>query len=220
MIHVTVWNEFVHEREEERVRQVYPQGIHMALKELLECDDVTVRTATLQEPECGLTEEVLRDTDVLVWWAHVAHDRVPNEIALRVKDAVLRGMWPGVPLGGMMKHFRKGEVRLEGKRVCIAVGIQALEFLIAPDVDIDLEHVFAVLEFEGLHDGESVALGVGVVVGEDYLLSRYRVCEGIENRVVEIAAPVKKECVVVVLTPEYQIDLLSVGIGMLLHHHR
>ncbi|MBR0108589.1 MAG: RluA family pseudouridine synthase [Pyramidobacter sp.] len=31
-------------------------------------------------------------------------------------DAVLRGMWPGVPLGGMMKHFRKGEVRLEGKR--------------------------------------------------------------------------------------------------------
>ena len=51
MIRVTVWNEFVHEQEEEIVRRAYPQGIHMALKELLECEDVKVRTATLQQPE-------------------------------------------------------------------------------------------------------------------------------------------------------------------------
>lgn len=31
-------------------------------------------------------------------------------------DAVLRGMWPGLPLGAMMKYFRKGNVRLDGKR--------------------------------------------------------------------------------------------------------
>ena len=79
MIHVTVWNEFVHEQEEEIVRRAYPQGIHMALKQMLECEDVQVRTATLQEPECGLTEEVLADTDVLVWWGHMRHELVPCE---------------------------------------------------------------------------------------------------------------------------------------------
>ena len=53
---------------------------------------MVVRTVTLGMPECGLTQEVLDDTDVLVWWAHVAHDRVPDEIVKRVKDAVLKGM--------------------------------------------------------------------------------------------------------------------------------
>ena len=116
MIRVTVWNENVQEqglknvtldtskpnyefikafleKSEREIKVVHPNGIHNTLKALFEeDDDVRVRTVTLDMPECGLTQEVLDDTDVLVWWAHVAHDRVPNEIALRVKDAVLRGM--------------------------------------------------------------------------------------------------------------------------------
>ncbi len=92
MIKVTVWNEFVHEREMENVRAVYPDGIHNCIKDFLQSDEIEVRTATLDMPESGLTEEVIADTDVMIWWGHCAHDKVPDEIALRVKDAVLKGM--------------------------------------------------------------------------------------------------------------------------------
>ena len=92
MIRVTVWNEFYHEKNDPRTAAVYPDGLHMAIKRMLECEDVTVRTATLDDPECGLTEEVLADTDVLVWWGHVRHHLVPDEVAERVQMHVLSGM--------------------------------------------------------------------------------------------------------------------------------
>ena len=92
MIKVTVWNEFIHETTHEKVKAVYPNGIHKVIADFLSCDDITVRTATLNMPECGLTKEVLDDTDVLIWWAHMAHDKVPDEIAFRVRDAVNSGM--------------------------------------------------------------------------------------------------------------------------------
>ncbi len=92
MIKVTVWNEFAHEKTSEKVRSIYPDGIHMAIAKFLECDDIKVRTATLDDPECGLTKEVLDGTDVLIWWAHMDHPAVPDEVAARVRDAVLEGM--------------------------------------------------------------------------------------------------------------------------------
>ena len=91
MLHVTIYNEFVHEQTEEAVRAVYPEGIHTALKKALECDDIAVRTVTLDTVQ-QLTEEVLNDTDVLLWWGHLRHNAVPDEIALRVQKAVLQGM--------------------------------------------------------------------------------------------------------------------------------
>lgn len=110
-IRVTVWNEFVHEKTDEIVRRAYPQGIHMAIKEMLACDDVTVRTATLEEPECGLPEEVLADTDVLVWWGHKCHGMVPDEVAERVQRHVLSGMGLIVLHSG---HKSKPFMRLMG----------------------------------------------------------------------------------------------------------
>ena len=93
MIRVTVWNEFKHEKEEEQIRRIYPQGIHQAVAEFLgKEEDITVRTATLDDPACGLTQEVLDDTDVLIWWGHMAHHLVPDEVAVRVQQAVLSGM--------------------------------------------------------------------------------------------------------------------------------
>lgn len=92
MIKVTVWNEFQHEKNSELVRKIYPNGIHNAVADFLRSDDIIVRTATLDDPECGLTEEVLQDTDVLIWWGHMAHMKVPDEIAYRVKEAVMKGM--------------------------------------------------------------------------------------------------------------------------------
>lgn len=117
MIRVTIYNEYVQEqvgdeefpflkdwgedvlrRMAEKARDIRKthegKAIHDTLKDLLEeSEDIRVcHLAHLKLPECGLTEEVLRDTDVLLWWAHVAHERVPDEVARRVRDHVQRGM--------------------------------------------------------------------------------------------------------------------------------
>ena len=89
---VTIWNENLHEKSNSRVTKLYPGGIHGYLKSVIECDDIEVRTATLDMPEHGLTEEVLADTDVLLWWGHMDHARVSDEIVDRVQKAVLGGM--------------------------------------------------------------------------------------------------------------------------------
>ena len=53
---------------------------------------VSVRTATLQEPEHGLGDGVLAETDVLTWWGHAAHGEVDDAVVARVKERVLGGM--------------------------------------------------------------------------------------------------------------------------------
>jgi trehalose utilization protein len=91
-LHVTVWNEYRHERNDERVRAVYPEGIHSTIAAALKEQGVDVRTATLDEPEHGLSEDVLAATDVLIWWGHGAHKEVRDEIVDRVQQRVLAGM--------------------------------------------------------------------------------------------------------------------------------
>jgi len=93
MARVTVWNEFRHERESDVVAEVYPDGIHAVVADAIREAGHEVRTATLDEgPEHGLTEAVLDDTDVLLWWGHAAHDEVRDEVVERVRDRVLDGM--------------------------------------------------------------------------------------------------------------------------------
>jgi len=111
---VTVWNENVHETTQPEIAAIYPRGIHGAVAEgLLELlgDDVIVRTATLADPEHGLTEEVLAETDVLIWWGHNAHDQVADEVVDRVHRHVLAGMGLVVLHSG---HFSKPFIRLMG----------------------------------------------------------------------------------------------------------
>ncbi|TDE03109.1 ThuA domain-containing protein [Jiangella asiatica] len=92
---VTVWNEFVHEREEPEVQAIYPKGIHSVIADALQArlgGAVHLRSATLDQPEHGLSEEVLETTDVLIWWSHIAQEQVADEVVERVHDRVLRGM--------------------------------------------------------------------------------------------------------------------------------
>ncbi len=93
-LRVTVWNEFIHERTATTARAIYPDGIHAeiasALREHL--GGIDIRTATLDEPEHGLTAEVLERTDVLTWWGHAAHDKVADAVVARVHTRVLEGM--------------------------------------------------------------------------------------------------------------------------------
>jgi trehalose utilization protein len=92
-IRVTVWNENRHEKSDPKVSAVYPQGIHSAIAGFLSKEaDMTVRTATLDEPQHGLTDEVLASTDVLTWWGHMAHGDVKEEIADKVQKRVHEGM--------------------------------------------------------------------------------------------------------------------------------
>lgn len=93
MIRVTVWNEFYHETISEEIRAVYPQGIHRAIADFLaKNEDMSVRTALMEEEENGLTDEVLENTDVLLWWSHVCHDKVSDAVAEKVQARVLKGM--------------------------------------------------------------------------------------------------------------------------------
>lgn len=109
MIRVTVWNEFVHEKTEPRVAEIYPEGIHGCIAAFLgKEEDIEVRTATLDMPEHGLTQEVLDNTDVLLWWGHMAHEKVSDEIVERVHARVLAGMgFIALHSGHASKIFRK-----------------------------------------------------------------------------------------------------------------
>jgi trehalose utilization protein len=90
---VTIWNEHVHERRDPAVARIYPDGIHGAIAAgLVSHADLAIRTATLDQPEHGLTDEVLAATDTLVWWGHVAHDQVADDVVDRVQRAVLGGL--------------------------------------------------------------------------------------------------------------------------------
>ncbi len=113
MIRVTVWNEYRHERTDEDVRKVYPDGIHRAIADGLEAagEHFAVRTATLDEPEHGLTEDALNHTDVLVWWGHIAHEDVGDEVVDRVIGRVRNGMGLIVLHSG---HFSKAFKKLMG----------------------------------------------------------------------------------------------------------
>ncbi|MGM0592598.1 MAG: ThuA domain-containing protein [Halobacteriota archaeon] len=110
MVAVTVWNEYRHERAGGDAAAVYPDGIHEAIADAIG-DDHAVNTATLDEPEHGLTEAVLAETDVLVWWGHEAHDEVSEGVVDRVQSRVLEGMGLIVLHSG---HLSKPFVRLMG----------------------------------------------------------------------------------------------------------
>lgn len=111
-IRVTVWNEFRHERDENHeARNVYPDGIHTVISGFLNDAGYDASTATLDEPEHGLTQEVIDNTDVFVWWGHMAHHEVDDVIVEKVKARVLAGAGLIVLHSG---HFSKIFQRLMG----------------------------------------------------------------------------------------------------------
>jgi len=91
-IRVTVWNENRHEQKSEKIAAIYPHGMHGTIAGHLHDQGFVVRTATLDEPEHGLTDEVLEQTDVLTWWGHLAHDEVDDAVVDKVHARVLAGM--------------------------------------------------------------------------------------------------------------------------------
>ncbi len=94
-LRVLVWGENRHEQVEPQVAQRYPNGMHGAIADGIRENlgaAARVRTAVFDDPQHGLTEEVLADTDVLTWWGHAAHSEVDDEVVDRVHRHVLAGM--------------------------------------------------------------------------------------------------------------------------------
>jgi trehalose utilization protein len=132
-IRVTVWNEFQHEKKKEAVKKLYPDGMHAAIAaHLNKQTGIQARTATLDEPDHGLNDETLNNTDVLVWWGHVAHGQVKDEIAAKVQARVLSGM--GF-IGLHSAHFSKPFKRLMGTNCSLKwreVGEKERLWVVAP----------------------------------------------------------------------------------------
>jgi trehalose utilization protein len=109
---VTIWNENLHERHNEQIGKRYPQGIHGAIAAYLRQQDFPVQTATLEEPEHGLTDEVLAGSDVLIWWGHMAHARVSEDVVNKIHERVVRDGMGLIVLHSA--HFSKIFIKLMG----------------------------------------------------------------------------------------------------------
>jgi len=93
MIRVTIWNEYVHEREYEGIAKIYPKGIHGCIADFLgRQEDMTVTCATLDMENQGLSQKLLENTDVLIWWSHARQDDITDENVRLIQGHVLSGM--------------------------------------------------------------------------------------------------------------------------------
>lgn len=110
---ILIWNEFHHERHHPQVAEIYPDGIHATIARALQnrLPAADIATATLDQPEHGLSIDRLDQTDVLFWWGHMAHDQVAENIVERVHRRVLDGMGLIVLHSG---HASKIFIRLMG----------------------------------------------------------------------------------------------------------
>ena len=111
-LRVTVWGENVHERKNAIVRRIYPDGMHTTIAAgINEKREFEVRTATLEQPQHGLTKQTLDETDVLVWWGHAAHGKVRDAVV----DRVLKRVWQGMGFIALHSaHYSKPFKRLMG----------------------------------------------------------------------------------------------------------
>jgi trehalose utilization protein len=93
-------------------RALYPLGLHQGIAgALIAAAGVAAAPATLQEPEHGLSENRLAETDVLLWWGHAAHGEVEDGVVERGAEHV----WAGMGLILLhSSHFSKIFKRLMG----------------------------------------------------------------------------------------------------------
>ena len=87
-IRVLLWS------EQTEPRNIYPNGISGALAAFLnQQQGFEARTATLDDPDAGVSDAVLAQTDVLIWFGHKKHDLVPDAAVDRIyKHVKERGM--------------------------------------------------------------------------------------------------------------------------------
>lgn len=106
---VVVWSEGT------APKNVYPRDINTAIAEGLQTlAGWEVVTAGLGEPDQGLTEERLNQTDVLIWWGHQKHGEVSDSLVDRIERRVKEQGMGFISLHS--SHFAKPYKRLMGTR--------------------------------------------------------------------------------------------------------
>lgn len=91
-LNVVIWNEFRHEKNEPEVAQIYPEGIHSCIRDFLKEDDnLNITLAALDDPDQGISDELLNKTDVLLWWGHMAHGEVDDKLVEKIRLRVYEG---------------------------------------------------------------------------------------------------------------------------------
>jgi trehalose utilization protein len=92
-IRVTVWSEGIDPNLEPKAVALYPNDINTYIASFLEgSHEFEVKVRSLSQPENGLSQEIIDNTDVLIWWSHLYDDEVDDNVVERVVNAVLNGM--------------------------------------------------------------------------------------------------------------------------------
>jgi trehalose utilization protein len=104
---VVVWSEGT------APKNVYPNEISGAIAEgLKELKGWEVIEANLSDPNQGLPDELLKRTDVLIWWGHRKHDQVKDELVDKIVRRVKEEGMGFIALHS--SHFAKPNKKLMG----------------------------------------------------------------------------------------------------------
>ena len=105
---VVVWSEGTAPLE-----KIYPNDVNVAiadgLKSLRGWETVT---ANLDQPDQGVSDESLRQTDVLIWWGHKRHDEVKDDLVQRIVRRVKQDGMGFIAVHS--SHFAKPYKKLMG----------------------------------------------------------------------------------------------------------
>ncbi len=96
-------------------KEVYPKDINTAIAEglkPLEAKGWEIVTASLNDPEQGVSDELLNSTDVLIWWGHKKHGDVKNELVDKIAQRVKEGQMGFIATHS--SHFAKPYKKLMG----------------------------------------------------------------------------------------------------------
>lgn len=113
---VVVWSEGT-ANVDPASKKVYPQDINTAIAEglaPLEGKGWQVVKASLNDPDQGLSDELLNSTDVLIWWGHKRHGDVKDDLVNRIDARVREGRMGFI--GTHSCHFAKPFKKLMGTR--------------------------------------------------------------------------------------------------------
>jgi trehalose utilization protein len=106
-IRVLAWSELSEPKD------VYPNGISGALAEHLQAaEGITAKTASLDDPDQGVSDAALAETDVLLWFGHVRHGQVSQDSVDRILRHVKERGMGFLPLHS--SHYSKPLQQLTG----------------------------------------------------------------------------------------------------------
>jgi trehalose utilization protein len=111
---VVVWSEGT-ANVDKVSKKDYPQDVNTAIAEglqPLEAKGWQVIKASLNDPNQGISDELLNSTDVLIWWGHKRHGDVSDDLVNKINQRVRDGKMGFI--GTHSCHFAKPFKKLMG----------------------------------------------------------------------------------------------------------